>query len=136
MLEGSLGNIRFVEFSNNQSYLEELKLKNPAAFYFWLITCDCGRSFILWMFWSALAATLFGLKFYSLGQGSFELSHLPWQQDSMIYYSVVTFTTLGFGDILPKTLEAARWVMAEVITGYIMLGGLITIFASKIARRT
>ena len=54
----------------------------------------------------------------------------------MIYYSVVTFTTLGFGDITPKTLEASRWLMAEVILGYVMLGGLISIFANKIARRS
>jgi hypothetical protein len=54
----------------------------------------------------------------------------------MIYYSVVTFTTLGFGDIVPKTNLAALLVMAEVILGYVMLGGLISIFATKLARRS
>ena len=54
----------------------------------------------------------------------------------MIYYSVVTFTTLGFGDIVPKTPAAAWWVMTEVILGYIMLGGLISIFATKLSRRS
>jgi hypothetical protein len=49
---------------------------------------------------------------------------------------VVTFTTLGFGDIKPVTNEAAWWVMAEVIAGYIMLGGLISILANKLARRS
>ena len=52
------------------------------------------------------------------------------------YYSVVTFTTLCFGDIILKTQEAACWIMAEVIMRYIMLGGLISIFAIKIARRS
>ena len=33
----------------------------------------------------------------------------------MIYYRVVTFTTLGFGDITPKNPQAAYWVMAEVV---------------------
>jgi hypothetical protein len=28
------------------------------------------------------------------------------------------------------------WVMAEVIIGYVMLGGLISIFANKLARRS
>ena len=59
---------------------------------------------------------------------------LPNDFISMIYYSVVTFTTLGFGDITPKTHEAAMWVMAEVILGYVMLGGLISILATKLAR--
>ncbi len=54
----------------------------------------------------------------------------------MAYYSVVTFTTLGFGDVIPTTQVAAYWVMAEVILGYIMLGGLISIFANKVARQS
>jgi hypothetical protein len=53
-----------------------------------------------------------------------------------VYYSVVTFTTLGFGDITPIISTAQKWVMAEVITGYIMLGGLISILANKLARRS
>jgi hypothetical protein len=48
---------------------------------------------------------------------------------------VVTFTTLGFGDIIPVTTKASWWVMAEVVTGYVMLGGLISILANKLARR-
>ena len=135
MLEGSLGNKRFIEFASNQGYLETLKKERPVVYYFWLITCDCGRSFALWMAWSVLVAILFGLKYYSLGENSFDLTNLPWSKSSLMYYSVVTFTTLGFGDILPKTVEAARWVMAEVVIGYIMLGGLISIFSSKISRR-
>jgi hypothetical protein len=47
----------------------------------------------------------------------------------------MTFTTLGFGDIIPKTTTAAMWVTLEVILGYIMLGGLITIIANKLSRR-
>jgi hypothetical protein len=54
----------------------------------------------------------------------------------MLYFSLVTFTTLGFGDVTPITVAARRWVMLEVIIGYIMLGGLISIFASKLARRS
>ena len=39
------------------------------------------------------------------------------------------------GRTLIKPLKAAMWVTVEVILGYIMLGGLITIFASKLSRR-
>ncbi|WP_407635548.1 potassium channel family protein [Fundidesulfovibrio putealis] len=52
-----------------------------------------------------------------------------------MYFSFVTFSTLGFGDIHPVTPEARIWVMAEVMLGYIMLGGLISILANKLARR-
>jgi hypothetical protein len=54
----------------------------------------------------------------------------------MLYYSGVTFTTLGFGDINPRTELAAGLVMTEVTMGYIMLGGLISILANKLGRRS
>ena len=60
---------------------------------------------------------------------------LPFDWITMLYYSVVTFTTLGFGDITPKTHIGALLVMVEVVIGYIMLGGLIYILATKLARR-
>jgi hypothetical protein len=50
---------------------------------------------------------------------------------SHYYYSVVTFTTHGFGDIVPRELWAEVAVTLQVIMGYIMLGGLISIFATK-----
>jgi voltage-gated potassium channel Kch len=53
-----------------------------------------------------------------------------------MYYSFVTFTTLGLGDVYPATQTAARLVIFEVVVGYIMLGGLISIFATKLARRS
>jgi hypothetical protein len=78
----------------------------------------------------------FGWKYYTMGKEAFDMDHLPWELSTLIYYSVVTFTTFGFGDITPKTTEATYWVMAEVILGYVMLGGLISIFVAKFARRS
>lgn len=50
------------------------------------------------------------------------------------YYSIVTFTTLGFGDVVPVNLAGQILVAIEVILGYLMLGGLISIFATKVFR--
>ena len=52
------------------------------------------------------------------------------------YYSVVTFTTLGFGDIKPKNLSAEILLTIEVVLGYFFLGGLVSILATKLARRS
>lgn len=51
------------------------------------------------------------------------------------YYSVVTFTTLGFGDVYPKHWMGEVIVMAEVILGYLSLGLLISVLANVVARR-
>ena len=132
------GDQRFIRFAQDQAYIEEFRSKcwREPVFWVWLILSDCGRSMILWAAWSAVLAASFGLVFFhALGQRAFAVAHLDWSVATCIYYSVVTFTTLGFGDIVPKTSEAAWWVTAEVILGYIMLGGLLSILANKLARR-
>ena len=54
---------------------------------------------------------------------------------SPLYVSVVTMTTLGFGDVVPTSVAGQWLVMAQVVTGYVMLGGLLSIFSSKMASR-
>lgn len=48
------------------------------------------------------------------------------------YFSVITFTTLGYGDILPTGAVGKLVVITEVISGYIFLGLLLTILGRKI----
>jgi len=128
-------------YARDQYYLYVLKYKNRknpifrAFFFLWWLTSNYGKSILLWAFWSVILASGFAWKYFELGQCAFDVSNLNWNFQTTIYYSVVTFTTLGFGDITPKTPNAAWWVMAEVVIGYIMLGGLISIFASKMAQR-
>ena len=131
------GSQRFKIFLQDQDFLEEfLEGKWGKRFFLtWWLFADCGRSLLRWAGWSFLLAMAFAFIYWYLGPDSFDTQHLDFNLLTMFYYSVVTFTTLGFGDIIPKTSIAALWVTAEVILGYIMLGGLITIFASKLSRR-
>ncbi|HUU27424.1 MAG TPA: pentapeptide repeat-containing protein [archaeon] len=137
-VDSCYGSPRFKRFAQDQDFIEEFRSAwwRKPIYLLWLIFADCGRSFSLWAGWSIAFALGFAYKFFSLGPGAFEVIKLDWTLETMLYYSVVTFTTLGFGDIIPETAEAARWVMAEVILGYIMLGGLISIMATKLARRS
>jgi hypothetical protein len=133
------GSPRFRAFAMHQDFLEEMrkgKWWEKGLVALWNVIADCGRTPWLWMGWSVLFAVYFGFNYFWMEPGSFNIPKLP--QDNVwtyLYYSVVTFTTLGFGDVTPNTLAAARWVMAEVILGYVMLGGLISIFATLITPR-
>ncbi|MEW5913380.1 MAG: pentapeptide repeat-containing protein [Thermodesulfobacteriota bacterium] len=136
------GSPKFVSFARHQEYLEEMRqgIGGWIAFALWWLFADCGRTIWRWILWSLIFAVGFACVFYYLNLNpaapAFKIHHgLPNDFHTMLYYSVVTFTTLGFGDITPLTREAAYWVMAEVILGYVMLGGLISIFATKLARR-
>jgi uncharacterized protein YjbI with pentapeptide repeats len=142
------GSPQFKRFAQDQDFLEELQERSwwgKPLYFIWSALADCGRTPWRWLFWSILLAVWFGLNFFWMGPEAFRLAGdihdpnnqpLPFSYGTTIYYSVVTFTTLGFGDITPKTPHAAWWVMAEVIVGYIMLGGLISILATLLARRS
>jgi uncharacterized protein YjbI with pentapeptide repeats len=123
-------------------YLMSFKEKLPKLHFIWWLFADCGRSFLRWALWSILFALLFAFIYHNIfylnDVESFNRAniHDTWPGLSLIYYSVVTFTTLGFGDITPKPGWLQFWVMLEVSLGYIMLGGLISILANKLARRS
>jgi len=101
----------------------------------WLLFTDCGRSLSLWLSWAVVVALLFASRFYALGEAAFSREGLPWGFGATIYHSVVTLTTLGFGNLKPLTMEAAWWVMAEGVLGYLVLAGFIAILCDKLARR-
>lgn len=98
----------------------------------WSLTSDCGRSLTRWTGVILGVAVLFAVLFRAVGidVGTHDpgaLTHL--------YYSVVTLTSLGYGDITPTSGPGQLLVIAEVCAGYMMLGGLISILANKMARR-
>ena len=130
-------NMLFRRWVQDTNYLEQFKNLHPVLYRIWLVSCDCGRSFSLWLMWSVVFALGFaglftGLvrQFYVNGKVSM-ISFLD-----ALYFSIVAFTTLGFGDITPATPWGKVAVAAEVVMGYLMLGGLISIFADKLARRS
>jgi hypothetical protein len=51
-----------------------------------------------------------------------------------LYFSAVTFATLGFGDIAPISVLGKLYTILEVLLGYIMFGVLITLVARKMTR--
>ncbi len=121
-------------YVNDQNFLMEFKNHSPLSkflYYIWLITSDCGRSMSRWCMWIFLQAWFFAWLYSIVGVDYGEhptgLSNL--------YFSIVTLTTLGFGDVVPSNTAGQLVVMTEVITGYMMLGGLLSIFSNKMARR-
>jgi uncharacterized protein YjbI with pentapeptide repeats len=125
-------------------YLLKFKEKHPKVLFIWWLFADCGRSFLRWALWASLFAVLFAFIYHNVFflnnpttfyQTNINI-HETWPGFSFLYYSIVTFTTLGFGDIVPKPGLPQFFVALEVILGYIMLGGLISILANKLARRS
>lgn len=129
------GAYRLRRFVIDQNYLKEFRESGPTAravYWLWWITSDCGRSPLRWCACIALMV-LFYAWIYTLVSVDFGRHDPDWL--SAIYYSVVTITTLGYGDVVPESRVGQVVVMAQVTSGYVMLGGLLSIFANKLARR-
>jgi hypothetical protein len=71
---------------------------------------------IIGLFWGALYSLL-----YELSPGSFSGTLLEADKDSLLttfnYFSMVTLTTLGYGDITPQNHPAGALCQIEAITG-------------------
>lgn len=96
---------------------------------FWFEVFATALNFILFVL-------TFGVLYYHIGivdtttEGSPVVHHLP----NSLYYSVVTVTTLGYGDFYP--IGAGRLLAAiEALTGYLILGVLASTFASLLAEK-
>lgn len=121
-------------FIQDQNYLEEFKRQGRWArvlHALWWLSSDCGRSLARWSAWTAAIVVSFAgvYRFVDVDFGPYPTSL------SSLYYSVVTLTTLGYGDVLPRSPAAQVVAMVEVVLGYVMLGGLLSIFSNKMARR-
>jgi uncharacterized protein YjbI with pentapeptide repeats len=118
----------------DQNYLHEFRTQsrlNAGIYWVWWVTSDCGRSFLRWGLWTLMLMVLFAAVYETV---KLDLGDHPTVLSSL-YYSVVTLTTLGYGDVVPASPAAQIVAMSEVVVGYVMLGGLLSIFANKMARR-
>lgn len=128
------GAYRLRRFVVDQNYLKEFREINrfcQIVYRIWWLTSDCGRSLSRWCVWTLAITSLFAWL-YTLGGVDFG-RHPDWI--APFYFSVVTLCTLGYGDMVPVTPPMRLLAIIEVFAGYVMLGGLLSIFTNKMARR-
>jgi len=139
-LDSCYGNALFKRAAADQDYLDTLKhsvrfsLWGSLLFWIWGLL-DYGRS--LWRV--TLIAAAIGASYGAI------YSHWPYLIDytqsvsskfTPYYFSIVTFTTLGFGDVKPASDTGEILVCSEVILGYATLGVLLSVLVEKLARRS
>ena len=121
-------------FISDENYLYEFQSRsklNRIIYLVWWATSDCGRSLLRWFVW-LLAATLAFAAIYAcveIDYGDHQTVFSP------VYFSFVTLTTLGYGDAVPASLTGQIFVTLQAVTGYMGLGGLLSILGNKMARR-
>ena len=126
----------FDQFVRQSEFIRRCRETWPRwAFWPWKVTCNCGRSLLRWLLTCSIVIIYFGLLFLCwdwAGNPLVELARTsPKTWLTPFYFSAVTFSTLGFGDVAPCHWGGELAVMAEVFLGYVFLGGAISIFTTK-----
>ena len=107
----------------SQQRIQQLEQYYPVFSLFLRWSCDYGRSFILYLFW--VVVFIFG--YASTYCVLMDISFL----DS-VYFSIVTFATVGYGDIAPHEPLQKIIVCSEILIGYLMGGLLVAILAKRV----
>lgn len=149
-IDATFGNAIFVRDAKDQDYIDTLHHalldRSPGfsrslrlfLFNAWKLI-DHGRSLAKVAFYAFLIATFYGFIYlfdmiYDWQIMDYSNSAKTWF--TPFYYSVVTYTTLGFGDVTADSLFGEIFVISEVILGYFTLGLLLAILANTLARRS
>ena len=97
------------------------------------LTSNYGLSFYRWGMTLLCIILGFAVTFYAIDLISSEkiIKYAQGFSFDYVYYSVVTFCTLGFGDILPHTTLQRVVACVEVVTGYTMLGMFLNLIQKR-----
>jgi hypothetical protein len=149
-LDSCYGNAIFVRDAQDQDYLDTMEhnielIPSPTTrklrrfmFSFWR-RIDYGRSLTKPFLYAVILASLFGIIYFfdmNLNWGLMDYSGSAQSWITPFYYSIVTYTTLGFGDITPQHWIGEIIVVVEVVLGYTTLGLLLAILANRVARQS
>ncbi|PSW73715.1 hypothetical protein C9J41_10945 [Photobacterium sp. GB-50] len=118
----------FVQLRN----FKRLPIGEKLLFSFSLIITKSWTSYAVLGIFALIANIVFALIYQvnSCGLKGFDGSFL-----TAFYYSVVTFTTLGYGEITPLTDFTRIIVIIEVLLGYITLGSFVFLIGHKVNDR-
>jgi hypothetical protein len=112
--------------------------------FVWWLSSDYGRSIGRWLLLSSLLCVIFGLSWRVVDSSAQIPQNEMWGRPlcraservpitpfTRFYFSVVAYTTLGFGDVVPANGSGQILLGAEVVCGYLALGVLLSIVAKK-----
>lgn len=107
----------------SQQRIQQLEQHYKFFALFLRVSCDYGRSFSRYLMWVVFFIVGYAGIYYALMDKPFF---------DCLYFSVVTFATVGYGDILPITLVQKAVVISEILIGYLMGGLLVAILAKRV----
>jgi hypothetical protein len=112
-----------------RTFIAEAKYSQAGAYWVWKTTANYGESLGRWSLSCLTVLTLFALMFYFTNSIA-PISHVF----DYFYFSTITFSTLGYGDIHPTNTVGQIMSCSEVACGFVMFGILLTLIGSRLQR--
>jgi uncharacterized protein YjbI with pentapeptide repeats len=149
-LDSVFGNALFVRDARDRDYIDAFERsiesappgigRNSRRFLFnaWKLI-GYGRSLGRLALYALILAVAFGAVFaldQTLAWGLMDYSGSAESPLTPFYFSIVTYTTLGFGDITPQHWLGEVIIIIEVLLGYATLGLLLAILGNRVARQS
>jgi hypothetical protein len=110
-------------------YLAERRYAKAGLYAFWRLTAGYGESLSRWAISCMTMLALFAFSYHF-----FQAIKPVTGWFDYLYYSAVTFTSLGAGDIEPANTIGKILICSEIGTGLIMFGVLLSFVGNRINR--
>lgn len=110
-----------------------LPIRQKLGFASSLLLTKAWTSYSVLACWG-MAANIAFATFYYVNRSSFKGLEVG-NFINALYFSFITFTTVGYGDITPATTLSQVVVMVEIILGYLTLGCMVFLIGHKVAHR-
>nr|WP_321513003.1 pentapeptide repeat-containing protein [uncultured Pseudodesulfovibrio sp.] len=122
---GCHGSQRFVRHVMDLDYLEEFEENHPNWYFWWHLTSKCGRSWARFSCCCMIIIAFFGAVLYHFDN-----------VDHPFLTSVFSFSSFGFIDSTNRDFLELFVLALESLVGFIMFGCLVSLVATKMARRS
>ena len=110
-------------------YFGEGRFGRAVLYSLWDITSGFGESLFRWVASCGVALTAFSFLYFYFEAISPVSSVIDY-----VYFSVITFTSLGYGDIHPEGVVGKILASTEIILGLIMFGVLLSFLGNRFQR--
>ena len=110
-------------------YFGESRFGKAGLYSLWSLTSGYGESLLRWGISCAVVLALFSFLYFNFNA----ISPVSGKID-YVYFSVITFTSLGYGDIHPEGIVGKVLASTEIVLGLIMFGVLLSFLGNRFQR--
>jgi hypothetical protein len=114
---------------NRRLMLADRQYGRAALYWIWNATSGYGENLFRWA-----AACVAVLLIFSFVYFKFRLVEPASHWFDYFYFSIVTFTSLGYGDIHPIGFAGKAIACVEIVSGLVMFGLLLTFVSNRFQR--